>query len=134
MTIDPEAQKRLNEETVIWLTTVNPKGQPQTSPVWFVWDGGTFLIYSMPISPKVPNIRNNPHVSLNLDGDGKGGGIVSIEGDAVIDEDAPLVSDVKSYVDKYTDLIQGMNAEVEPFAKLYSTAIRVAATRSRYYR
>ena len=132
--IDPEAEKRLNEETVIWLTTVNPKGQPQTSPVWFVWDGVTFLIYSMPISPKVPNIRNNPRVSLNLDGDGKGGGIVSIEGDAAIDERAPLVSEANAYVDKYVELIRGMNTEVEPFSQLYSTAIRVTPTRSRYYR
>jgi PPOX class probable F420-dependent enzyme len=132
--IDPEAEKRLDEETVIWLTTVNPKGQPQTSPVWFVWDGVTFLIYSMPISPKVPNIRNNPRVSLNLDGDGKGGGIVSIEGEAAIDERAPLVSEANAYVDKYVELIRGMNTEVEPFSQLYSTAIRVTPTRSRYYR
>jgi PPOX class probable F420-dependent enzyme len=132
--IDPEAEKRLDEETVIWLTTVNPKGQPQTSPVWFVWNGKTFLIYSIPKSPKVPNIQGNPHVSLNLDGDGKGGGIVSIEGRATVDGEASPLREVKAYVDKYLELLLGMNTEVEPFSQLYSTAIRVTPTRSRYYR
>jgi PPOX class probable F420-dependent enzyme len=56
-------EERLAREVVIWLTTVRSDGQPQTSPVWFVWDGQSFLIYSIPRSQKVPNIRGNPRVS-----------------------------------------------------------------------
>jgi len=126
-------EERLAREVVIWLTTVRPDGQPQTSPVWFVWDGQTFLIYSMPRSQKVPNIQGNPMVSLNLDGDGTGGGIVTIEGQARIDDGAPPASEVGTYADKYRQLINDMGTEPEPFAKEYSTAIRVTPTRRRIY-
>jgi PPOX class probable F420-dependent enzyme len=127
-------EERLTREVVIWLTSVRPDGQPQTSPVWFVWDGQSFLIYSIPRSQKVPNIRGNPKVSLNLDGDGTGGGIVTIEGEAHIDEGAPLAHQLQTYADKYRHLIKEMGAEPEPFAKEYSTAIRVTPTRRRIYR
>ena len=29
-----------------WLTTVTPDGQPQTFPIWFLWDDGEMLVYS----------------------------------------------------------------------------------------
>jgi len=124
----------LAREPIIWLTTVRSDGQPQTSPVWFVWDGTSFLIYSMPSSQKVPNIGGNPRVSLNLDGNGTGGGIVSIEGEARIDEDAPPILQVEPYVEKYREMIKAMGAEPEPFAEEYSTPIRVTPTRRRVYR
>ena len=127
-------EERLAREVVMWLTTVRSDGQPQTSPVWFVWDGQSFLIYSIPRSQKVPNIRANPKVSLNLDGDGMGGGIVTIEGEARIDDGAPKAHEVETYADKYRQLIKEMGAEPEPFAKEYSTAIRVIPTRRRIYR
>jgi PPOX class probable F420-dependent enzyme len=126
-------EERLGREIVIWLTTVRADGQPQTSPVWFVWDGESFLIYSMPRSQKVPNIRSNPRVSLNLDGDGRGAGIVSIEGEARIDDGAPPAHQVTGYADKYRQEILDMGAEPEPFAKEYSVAIRVTPTRRRIY-
>ena len=59
------ADRRLRTEVILWLTTVRADGQPQSSPVWFVWDGRTFLIYSLP-SQKVPNIRRSPRVSLHM--------------------------------------------------------------------
>jgi PPOX class probable F420-dependent enzyme len=126
-------EERLAREVVIWLTTVRSDGQPQTSPVWFVWDGQSFLIYSIPRSQKVPNIRGNPRVSLNLDGDGTGGGIVTVEGEARIDEGAPPAHQVQTYANKYRQLIKDMGAEPEPFAKEYSAAIRVTPTRRRIY-
>jgi hypothetical protein len=37
------AEGRLREEGIAWLTTVRADGQPQSVPVWFLWDGGSFL-------------------------------------------------------------------------------------------
>jgi PPOX class probable F420-dependent enzyme len=128
------AEARLRSEPVIWLTTVRRDGQPQTSPVWFWWDGSSFLIYSRPRSQKVPNIRSDGRVSLNLDGDGKGGGIVSIEGTARFDQDAPPAHEVGSYLEKYRELIEELGSEPEPFAREYSAAIRVTPSRWRVYR
>ena len=37
--------ERLSADLIVWLTTVDASGQPQSTPVWFWWDGSTFLIY-----------------------------------------------------------------------------------------
>lgn len=42
--IGARAERRLREEEIAWLTTVRADGQPQSVPVWFLWDGDTFLI------------------------------------------------------------------------------------------
>jgi PPOX class probable F420-dependent enzyme len=125
------ANRRLGEDLIIWLTTVSPEGQPQTSPVWFWWDGENVLLFSMPRSPKVGNIRANPRVSLNLDGNGQGGDIVSIEGTAEL-FDEPL-TEFPEYVERYMDKLKAMGYEPEPFAHAYSAGIRVTPTRFRVY-
>ena len=38
------AEGRLRDEGIIWLTTVRSDGQPQSVPVWFLWNGESFLI------------------------------------------------------------------------------------------
>jgi PPOX class probable F420-dependent enzyme len=126
------ADRRLREDLIIWLTTVNPHGQPQTSPVWFWWDGRDVLIFSMPRSPKVANIRANPRVSVNLDGNGQGGDIVSIEGTAKLFEDRPL-TEFPEYVQRYTDKLEAMGYQPGPFAHSYSVGIRIIPTRFRVY-
>jgi len=125
------ADERLRREVIMWLTTTRSDGQPQSSPVWFLWDGRTFLIYSLPASQKVPNIRRNPKVSLHLNDDGVGSDVLSIEGLAAIGEQEPSITDVPEYVDKYRDLIADLGTEPRAFAGAYSVAIRVTPTRWR---
>ena len=60
--------RRLEQEIVVWLTTVRPNGTPEPSPVWFLWDGQTALIYSRPNNQKLRNIAANPNVALSFDG------------------------------------------------------------------
>ena len=83
------AERRLNEEKIAWLTTVRQDGQPQSVPVWFLWDGQTFLNYSQPGRQKLRNIETNPRVDLNLNSNAQGGDVVRAEGVADIVEDAP---------------------------------------------
>lgn len=125
------ADRRLRSEVILWLTTVRADGQPQSSPVWFLWDGRTVLIYSLPSSQKVPNIRRSSNVSLHLNDDGVGGDIVTIEGTASIGEGEAPVSDVPEYVDKYRQHIADLGADPESFGRAYSAAIRVTPTRWR---
>ena len=40
------ALERLETEVIGWLTTTNPDGQPQSSPIWFLWTNEDVLIYS----------------------------------------------------------------------------------------
>jgi PPOX class probable F420-dependent enzyme len=122
------ADRRLREEIMIWLTTVRADLTPQPSPVWFLWDGSTILIYSRPDTPKIRNITRQPTIALHLDGDGQGGNIVILTGKAAIDKNAPPATDVADFVAKYQGSMKRINTTPEIYAQAYSTAIRVTPT------
>lgn len=80
-----EVSSRLESDHYGWLTTVAKSGQPVPKLVWFYFDGTDVIVYSMPEAAKVRHIKAYPRVSLNLDSDGNGAGIVTIGGAATID-------------------------------------------------
>ena len=93
--------ERLRSEIALWLTTVTPGGQPQSTPVWYRWDGDTFLIYSQPDRPKLRNIAVEPKVSLHLVGDQEGEDAITFEGTAAVDRSAPRADELEGYMEKY---------------------------------
>ncbi len=123
--------QRLEHELVIWLITVRKDGMPQPSPVWFHWDGTSFMIYSRPDKQKLRNIASNPNVALHLDGNGRGGDIVIFSGLATLDEDAPRLTEIEPYRSKYGERIAAMGKTTEEFAAEYSAAIRVTPAQLR---
>ncbi len=120
-----KAEQRLREEEIIWLTTVRGDGQPQPVPVWFLWDGESFLIYSQPATHKLRNIRANRKVSLHLNSDDEGEGVIRIDGTAEIDRSAPPATQVAGMIEKYRDAIARLGTTPEEFARSYSVAVRV---------
>jgi PPOX class probable F420-dependent enzyme len=122
-------EARLEEEGIAWLTTVRSDGQPQTVPVWFLWDDGEVLIYSQPDRQKLKNMSRNPHVGLNLNSDAQGGNVVRLEGTATISDDAPSSSEVPSYVEKYRESIARIGFDVDSFAQAYSVPVRIRPDR-----
>ena len=127
------ADRRLRSEQVAWLTTVRADGQAQSTPVWFLWDGDTFLLYSQPDAQKVRNVASNPKVSLHLSDDGAGDDVVTFEGAAAVEPDTPRADRVEAYLAKYQAAIAALGYEPGPFARTYSTAIRVRPTRARVW-
>jgi PPOX class probable F420-dependent enzyme len=127
------ADRRLRTEPVAWLTTVRADGQAQASPVWFLWDGETFLLYSQPGAQKVRNLGANPKVALHLGDDGNGGDVVSVEGTATVEPNTPRADRVDGYLGKYLAAIEALGYEPGPFARTYSLAIRVRPTRVRVW-
>lgn len=123
--------RRLQEERIIWLTTVSQAGEPNPRPVWFLWDGNDIIIYSRPGTYKLKHIRNNPNVSLSFDGDGMGGDIVIIAGRAHIDQDVQPADQVSAYINKYTEGLQRINMTPQEFAQEYSVALRIEPHRIR---
>ena len=120
---------RLREEKIAWLTTVRADGQPQSVPVWFLWDGETLLVYSQPGRQKLRNIGRNQRVGFNLNSNEGGGDVVRAEGEAKIVQDAPPATDVPEYIRKYRDHIARIGYEEVGFAKAYSIAVRITPTR-----
>ena len=122
------AEQRLRSEQIAWLTTVRADGQAQSSPVWFLWDGQTFLLYSQPGAQKVRNLAANPTVALHLGDDGDGGDVVTVEGTAEVEPGTPRADRVEGYLAKYQSAIEDLGYEPGPFARTYSTPIRVRPT------
>jgi PPOX class probable F420-dependent enzyme len=124
-------QKHLREDLIVWLVTVDRRGAPQPSPVWFLWEGETALIYSQPDTGKLRNIAANPRVALNFDGNGQGGDIVILTGSAAIVEDALPSHEIPEYVAKYGAAIQRNGWTPASFAADYSVPIRVTPEKLR---
>ena len=125
------AEQRLREEEIIWLTTVNASGQPQSSPVWFLWDGETFLVYSRP-DQKTHNVERHPQVSLHLN-DEHGGGVITIEGTAELMRQAPPALQNAAYAEKYREGVRRIGMDPADFANAYSDALRITPTRMRVW-
>lgn len=127
----PWVQQQLEQERVVWLTTVAHSGTPQPNVVWFLWDGESILVYSQPESFRVRNIERNRRISLNFNTDTHGSHMIVITGDAFIDSSAPGAFDSQAYIDKYADGLAELNMTPESFSAEYSTLIRIVPDRIR---
>jgi PPOX class probable F420-dependent enzyme len=143
VTLDPavagaaHAEQRLRADEMIWITTVRADGQPQTSAVWFHWDGTDFLLVSQPRAAKLRNIAADPRVSLNLNGAGYGNDLVVVEGLAEVVPDYasapwPQPARVEAYYAKYERALrEELASSADQMAAAFSTALRITPSRWR---
>jgi PPOX class probable F420-dependent enzyme len=125
-----EPARRLAGESVGWLTTVGANGQPQSSPVLFIWDGASLWLRSQAGAGKVRNIKANPRVAFHLADDGHGGNIITIEGTASLEAGPTELLD--AYLAKYDEAIRtALQTSPEQLAADYPTTIRITPTRTR---
>ena len=127
------ALHHLETDIVAWLTTVTPEGQPQSMPVWFVWDAtagdrGEILVYGDHRAKRNRNLEANPKVSFHIPVAARGGYVVVIEGTVVVDPDYPPVGENERYLAKYGRLIDGMGGPAV-FGQTYSMPIRISPTK-----
>ncbi len=127
----PDIQARLDDELVAWMTTVDAAGQPQTSPVWFLVEGESIVVYSLGRTPRTRNIAANPRVSLNLNCTRSGGEVVIIEGIAEVIADGPAAHEDREYVTKYETAMEDLGMTPESFAADYPVRIHIQPTRLR---
>lgn len=123
--------ERLRAADVAWITTVNSSGQPQSSPVWFHWDGATFLVLSQPTATKVTNVVANAKVAIHLDGAAPGTTVVTVEGvAALVDITKARLAD---YVTKYGDGITRLGSDPDAYLNEFSASIVIQPTRARIF-
>ena len=127
------AAGRLQAEPIIWLTSVAGSDQPQSTPVWFLWEAGEFLVYGAATGPKIRNIESNPHVSMHLEGNGRGGANVIFECRARIDPAGPPADAVPAYIEKYREFIDSFGWTPRSFSDDYPHVIRAVPTRARIW-
>ena len=64
---DSEIEELLRAPHMGVLATVDAKGRPEGTPIWFDWDGKHVRILVHHASRKARNIRKNANVSLTID-------------------------------------------------------------------
>jgi PPOX class probable F420-dependent enzyme len=120
-----EVSDRLASDKYGWLTTVAKSGQPVPRLVWFYFDGTDVIVYTEPNAAKVRHVRAHPRVSLNLDSDGNGAGIIIVGGVTSVDaEGADPLADER-YVAKYGEYAESLGFSKE-FLAAYDTRLKIA--------
>lgn len=115
----------------VWFTTVRDDGMPTPTPVWFVREGDSFLIYTTPGSKKLENLQSNPHVSLSFTPDADGGNYFVVLGTARVDQSVPLAIENAAYRKKYADGMAETGMTPESLSEQYNVPIRVMPIRIR---
>jgi PPOX class probable F420-dependent enzyme len=130
-----KAKRHLRQEHTIWLTTVGPDLTPQPRPVWYTWDGKTFLIYSRPNTHKVQHLTAHPQVALHFNTDAPTGDtdVIVFTGTAAVVTDVPPANKNSAYMRRYRARIAGLSDANTPakYGAAYSVAIRVTPTHLR---
>jgi PPOX class probable F420-dependent enzyme len=125
--ITDEVSQRLTSDDYGWLTTVAKSGQPVPRLIWFYFDGARLTVYSMPQAAKVAHVKAHPQVSLNLDSDGNGGGIIVVGGTATVDATDINCRQDEPYWAKYGELAAKFGL-AEAMAT-YSTRLAITPTK-----
>ncbi len=107
-----------------WFATVRADGMPQPTPVWFIREGDSFLIYTIPGSQKVNNLEASTKVALSW-ANADAGEYWVIMGEASIDTAAPPANQNPRYLAKYRDGIVDINMTPKSFSQQFSLPIRL---------
>jgi PPOX class probable F420-dependent enzyme len=123
--------RQLDDEVVVWLTTVGRSGTPAPKPVWFLWHNDEILVSSQPDTAKLRHLRANPRVALNFNATHTGGDVGVITGTAVIGADAISGDALTAYNAKYGDDIARLGMTPDEFHAAYSVLIRITPEKLR---
>jgi hypothetical protein len=63
----PIAQRLLHDEPLLRLSYTALDGGPRVIPLGYLWDGNSFLIWTIPISAKVRALEADPRVAITID-------------------------------------------------------------------
>lgn len=136
-TLDPSSKDgaraldQLATDKIGWLTTVTPDGQPQSTPIWFLWLDGEVVVYSYKTAKRNANIEANPRVSFNLHTDPGGGDVITMEGTARFDPDGLRSSQNPAFQAKYGDWLKEYDWTPEYFEGEYPVTTRITPARWR---
>jgi PPOX class probable F420-dependent enzyme len=122
-------EARYQRERVLWLSTTGPDGAPHLVPIWFVWDGDAFLVFSKPNAVKVRHIATEPRVAVALGSPEDDFDVQLVDAEArLLDRPTCEVLPV-SLLRKYRRQMRGIGLDPATFAQTYSQPIRITPTR-----
>lgn len=81
----PIAQQLLRDEPILHLSYTARDGGPRVIPIGYVWDGGSFLMWTIPSSAKVGALQADPRVAITIDIFGPPPRVLLVRGRAALD-------------------------------------------------
>ena len=64
--IPQEFADLLRTPTLAHIATIGPQGEPQSTPVWFDWDGNTIRFSQTTTRQKFRNLQRDPRIALSI--------------------------------------------------------------------
>jgi PPOX class probable F420-dependent enzyme len=115
----------LEEEPVVWLSTVRPNGTPHIVPIWFWWDGEALLVFSKPGAQKIRNLQANPIAMLGVGDPDDDFDIGLLEGRAELLGSPTAEVMPEAHVRKYAAQMAAIGLTRVEYAATYSQVIRI---------
>jgi PPOX class probable F420-dependent enzyme len=107
MSIIPKKYADLLEARVpVHVATIGPKGEPQSTPVWFGWDGEHVLLTITKKTQKYRNLQRNPRLACSIVDAKNSYRYLEIRGRVVRIEEDPDRRFLNSMAKKYLDLAE----------------------------
>ncbi len=110
----PESHRDLLERpTFAHLATVRPDGSPQSSVMWFDWDGSRLRMTHTKTRQKFANLTNEPRVAVSIADPDDGYRFVEVRGTVEsIEDDDEVASFYKSLQHRYGQDYEIRDADV----------------------
>ena len=125
------ALQQLENEEIIWLTTVAKSGTPQPNPVWFQYVDGDIFVYTQESAVRLKNFVENDRVSLNFNTSPDGEQVTVLTGRISIDTQFPKVIDNPAYLEKYAAGIKAIGSAPEKMSAEYPVVMRITPEKLR---
>lgn len=129
MSVMPALGDRLHTETVVWLGSVRPDGQPHLLPLWFTWDDTAIAVVGKPHSQKIRNVRCNPRVIVAVGDAGVRLRTVLVEGRAREMPARDLTDVAMGRLHRYDGALAEFGLTLADFLAIYSSCLRVEPRR-----
>jgi PPOX class probable F420-dependent enzyme len=127
--IDPQTDSQLRSAPIAWIGTVRPDGIPHLVPVWFQWDGESFLFFAQPNDQKIRNLINSADIVLGIPMNPEATNVSIIHGRAELVQPLAPGSLPADYVAKYRDQIDEYGWTEAGLADQYTVPVRVRPTK-----
>lgn len=118
--IPAELTPLLESTVVAFVSTIGPKGEPQTTPLWFLWRDGALRFSLVGGRQKLRNLRRDPRASVVIVDPAEPTYYVELRGavDLVADPELELERTVAI---KY----RGEHVDIEPGVERFAATLRV---------
>lgn len=121
---DPDAQGLLSSTIPARLAYNWTDGCPRVVPIWFHWNGASFVLASPPKAPKLKALRQDPRVALTIDGNEFPHAVLLVRGTATVEMCDGIVPEYALSAKRYFGEEQG-SAWVENVKGLLSEMGRI---------